>query len=39
MKVNDQCFVASLSCRTDGSRAFARYREMDMKRVLVEMID
>ena len=40
-KVKDPSLVASLSGHTDGSRAFARYREidMDMKRELVEMID
>ena len=40
-KVKDPSLVASLSGHTDGSRAFARYREIDMemKRELVEMID
>jgi len=40
-KVKDPSLVASLSGHTDGSRAFARYREidMDMKRELVNMID
>ena len=40
-KVKDSSLVASLSGHTDGSRAFARYREIDMemKRELVEMID
>lgn len=40
-KVKDPSLVASLSGHTDGSRAFARYREidMDMKRELVELID
>ena len=40
-KVKDPSLVASLSGHTDGSRAFARYREIDMemKRGLVEMID
>lgn len=39
-KVKDPSLVASLSGHTDGSRAFARYREidMDMKRELVNMI-
>ena len=41
LKVKDPSLVASLSGHTDGSRAFARYREIDMemKRELVEMID
>ena len=40
-KVKDPSLVASLSGHTDGSRAFARYREIDMemKRELVEMSD
>lgn len=40
-KVKDPSLVASLSGHTDGSRAFARYCEIDMemKRELVEMID
>ena len=40
-KVKDPSLVASLSGHTDGSRAFARYREIDMEmnRELVEMID
>ena len=40
-KVKDPSLVASLSGHTDGSRAFARYREIDMemKRELVDMID
>lgn len=40
-KVKDPSLVASLSGHTDGSRAFARYREIDMemKREMVEMID
>ena len=40
-KVKGPSLVASLSGHTDGSRAFARYREIDMemKRELVEMID
>ena len=40
-KVKDPNLVASLSGHTDGSRAFARYREIDneMKRELVKLID
>ena len=40
-KVKDPNLVASLSGHTDGSRAFARYREIDneMKRDLVKLID
>ncbi len=40
-KVKDPNLVASLSGHTDGSRAFARYREIDneMKRELVALID
>ena len=40
-KVKDPNLVASLSGHTDGSRAFARYREIDneMKRGLVKLID
>ncbi len=40
-KVKDPALVASLSGHTDGSRAFARYREIDteMKRELVKMIE
>lgn len=40
-KVTDPSLVASLSGHTDSSRAFARYREIDMemKRELVDMID
>ena len=40
-KVKGPSLVASLSGHTDGSRAFARYCEIDMemKRELVEMID
>lgn len=40
-KVKGPSLAASLSGHTDGSRAFARYREIDMemKRELVEMID
>ncbi len=40
-KVKDPALVASLSGHTDGSRAFARYREIDndMKRELVGLID
>ena len=40
-KVKDPSLVASLSGHTDGSRAFARYREIDndMKRDLVKLID
>lgn len=40
-KVTDSSLVASLSGHTDSSRAFARYREIDMemKRELVDMID
>lgn len=40
-KVKDSALVASLSGHTDGSRAFARYREIDteMKRELVKMIE
>lgn len=40
-KVKDPNLVASLSGHTEGSRAFARYREIDndMKRDLVKLID
>lgn len=40
-KVKDPNLVASLSGHSDGSRAFARYREIDneMKRDLVKLID
>ena len=40
-KVKDPNLVASLSGHTDGSRAFARYREIynEMKRGLVKLID
>lgn len=40
-KVKDPALVASLSGHTDGSRAFARYREIDteMQRELVKMIE
>lgn len=40
-KVTDPSLVALLSGHTDSSRAFARYREIDMemKRELVDMID
>lgn len=40
-KVTDPSLVTSLSGHTDSSRAFARYREIDMemKRELVDMID
>ena len=40
-KAKDPNLVASLSGNTDGSRAFARYREIDneMKRELVKLID
>ena len=40
-KVKDPNLVASLSGHTEGSRAFARYREIDndMKRELVALID
>lgn len=40
-KVKDPNLVASLSGHTDGSQAFARYREIDneMKRELVKLID
>ena len=40
-KVKNPNLVASLSGHTDGSRAFARYREIDneMKRELVKLID
>ena len=40
-KVKDPALVASLSGHTDGSRAFARYREIDMemKQELVGLID
>lgn len=40
-KVKDPNLVASLSGHTDGSGAFARYREIDndMKRKLVALID
>lgn len=40
-KVKDPNLVASLSGHTNGSRAFARYREIDneMKRELVKLID
>ena len=40
-KVKDPNLVASLSGHTDGSRAFACYREIDneMKRELVKLID